>query len=651
MSETQEPQPPNKTPYIPGQPLPRLWKTELDPSDDEELEETEAGLVRKKTAKSGEENGTAPKKPLKTEPKSNSTKPAKSKAKSKSAGHGDPKEKKVLLEETPTFDTVEARQRARLVVGGLSVFCVFLLFWITYSVFLSDPSDVEMTAELPSSPPPVPQVNLPPEDQARYLFNRAREVAKAGRPDEAINTLKRVVASYKGTQTAVEARMALERPSHNLPLFPDGPAVVAEQKPVVVSSVPAITPGNRPAPGPPPGMSPVATGPVAILGPDALIPVQRPGQPTKPQPAPPQSKQPQPASPQSVAPQINQPQPAQPQPAQPQPSPGPGQAVLVPPANPNPAPEMPAPVARTDAGKADIAPRGLPQRVLPHGFEARVEAGFHESGWPLVIAGKRDGGTMVLVPGGTFIMGSDRGEPAEAPAHTVRMSTFYIDQYEVTNRQFRIFLDETHHHGQPPGKWLTDEKLRDAPASAPASYVNYHDAERFALWARKRLPTEAQWEMAARSSDGRHYPWGDQPIKWSQPREFHQVDPVMSFPEDVSPYGVFDMAGNTMEWVRDWYDPKYFEKLKDKIVENPTGPSTMRFNSIQRVVKGGSKTWIVSARQGLNLDRRLGYLGFRCTLAVEGPEAAAGINPHPEKANKTGTSPAVDSAAGGTVPF
>ncbi len=353
----------------------------------------------------------------------------------------------MLLEETPTFDTVEARQRARIIVGALSVFCVFLLVWITYSVFLGNAGEIEQSAELPSSPPPIPHVSLPLDDQARYLFNRARELAKAGRADDAINTLKRVVAVYKGTQTAVEARMALERPSRNLPLFPDGPAVLAEQKPAA-PSVQATAPGSG---APRPGPTRVATGPVPMFGPEALIPVQRPGQPSQPQPA----------SPRSMQPQSNQPPPAQPQAVQPQP--GPGQVVLVPPANPAAAPEMPAAVARADAGNADVAPQGLPRRVLPHGFEAKPEEGYHESGWPLVIAGKRDGGKMVLVPGGTFIMGSDRGESAEAPAHTVRMSTFYIDQYEVTNRQFRIFLDDSHYHGRPPGKWLTDEKLRDAP--------------------------------------------------------------------------------------------------------------------------------------------------------------------------------------------
>ncbi len=131
--------------------------------------------------------------------------------------------------------------------------------------------------------------------------------------------------------------------------------------------------------------------------------------------------------------------------------------------------------------------------------------------------------------------------------------------------------------------------------------------------------------MAARSTDGRRYPWGDQPAKWSRPREFHQVDPVMSFQEDVSALWRLRHGGK-----RPGVDPglvrtQLFQKFRDKIVENPTGPATKRRNSIQRVVKGGSKNWTVSARQGIDLDKRLPYLGFRCTLAVEGPEASAGI--------------------------
>ncbi len=189
-------------------------------------------------------------------------------------------------------------------------------------------------------------------------------------------------------------------------------------------------------------------------------------------------------------------------------------------------------------------------------------------------------------------------------------------------------------------------------ADAPAAFVNCRDAEAYALWAGKRLPTEAQWELAARSTDGRRYPWGDQPIKWSRPRKFGQVDPVMSFQEDVSAYGAFDMSGNVMEWTRDWYEPGYFEKFKDKVVENPTGPATQPQKSIQRVVKGGSKSGILFARKGIDIDRRFPNLGFRCTLAVEGPEASAGIAPHPVKPDaQPGAPPPGAGPPGGDVPF
>jgi formylglycine-generating enzyme required for sulfatase activity len=291
-------------------------------------------------------------------------------------------------------------------------------------------------------------------------------------------------------------------------------------------------------------------------------------------------------------------------------------------------------------------------RVLPPNFKAKPEAGYHESGWPLVIVNERDGATMGLVPGGTFTMGSDHGDPWNGPAHSVRLSSYYIDQHEVTNRQFRTFLEETKYHGRPPGKWLTDEKLKSMPDNAPVVSVSYSDAEEYCIWAHKRLPTEAQWEMAARSTDGRRYPWGDQPIRWSRPRAFHQIDPVTSFPEDVSPFGVFDMAGNAVEWVRDWYDPRYFDKSRDKTTEDPAGPPDKR-RGIQRVVKGCSKDWLVFGRQGMDLDRRLPYLGFRCSLAVEGGEASAIVAPRPAKPEtpKPGATPVGGQVPGGNVPF
>ena len=308
--------------------------------------------------------------------------------------------------------------------------------------------------------------------------------------------------------------------------------------------------------------------------------------------------------------------PVEPQPAQ-------GQAALVLPVNPA---EMVVGAPGSSAKVANASKASIPQRTLPAGFQANLDMGTHESGWPLVIVGDRDGSPMMLVPGGTFTMGASEGQSADVPAHQVKLSTYYIDQHEVTNRQFRIFLVESHYRGNPPGKWLTDEKAKAEPEALPVVLVNFQDAESFATWAGKEIPTEAQWEMAARSTDGRRYPWGDESAKWSKTRVYHQIDQVMTFPEDRSVYGVFDLAGNALEWTRDWYDPKYYHRLAKTTVENPAGPTAnAHTRSPQHVVRGASKNWSVTYREGVPYDRRLPYLGFRCVLTVE----AAGPGPVP----------------------
>ena len=215
---------------------------------------------------------------------------------------------------------------------------------------------------------------------------------------------------------------------------------------------------------------------------------------------------------------------------------------------------------------------------------------MHSSGWPLVIVGDRDGAPMVFVPGGTFTMGNDGGQPAEGPAHKVRMASYYIDQHEVTVRQFRLFLSEVHYRGQPPHSWSEDFRQNpSASESLPMVMVNARDAQAYADWALKKLPTEAQWELAARSTDGRLYPWGTEPSKLTRPAGASQIGPVMAVPADVSPYGAFDMGGNALEWTRDWYDSKSYRQLPLEGVTNPTGPST-KPRSLELTVKGDRKS-------------------------------------------------------------
>jgi len=488
-----------------------------------------------------------------------------------------PKPPRILRPRTPS----RTSKQATIALGMLMVLGLVVSSYVLFPRSEPKPETSEgQTKRRQSSKPETKAAPAPPamrsslDQEARFMFNRAREDAKNGRTDQAIEMLKRVIKVYKGTPTAANAQAALDRPNQNLPLFIDRPTVLAESETA------------EPPPSPPP--------------PPAVVKAV----------------------------------PEQPRAAQ-------GEAALVLPSNPSKAIVTPLAARRRFA----TAKTGVTPRALPSGFQAMIEAGVHESGWPLVIVGSRDGAPMVLIPAGTFTMGSNDGLPAESPAHQVRLSAYYIEQHEVTNKQFRIFLGESHYRGQPPGKWLTDDTARAEDPNLPVVMVSAHDAKAFAEWAGKQLPTEAQWELAARTTESRRYPWGDEPAQWSRPRTYGQIDPVMTFPGDASPYGVFDLAANVEEWTKDWFDSKYYRSLADRTTDNPTGPST-RSRAAQLVVKGGSKTFSVSNRQGVPPEMRLSRLGFRCVLAVEARTAPPAGSPSAPPAAPPGNKPGVSD-----VPF
>ena len=315
------------------------------------------------------------------------------------------------------------------------------------------------------------------------------------------------------------------------------------------------------------------------------------------------------------------------------------QASLVLPANP----AEPAP--------SNVPVPGIPpppterlSRPLPKGFYARPATKVDASGWPIEVVSERDGAPMVLVPGGTFVQGRDNADPSEAPAHQVNLSTYYIDVHEVTVRQFNLFQKEA---GRKPER--ARALSRDASSSAldadetkPIVMVTAREAADYAAWAAKRLPTEAQWEAAARTPDGRIFPWG---LDAETPREARQVSPSMSFKKDQSPYGAFDLAGNAQEWTKDWFDPKFYQLYRNAPADNPTGPAS-RPRTQQLVVKGANTDWVVTRREGIKFDSRLPHLGFRCVLPVEGAgNAFEPTNPAP-----AGT-PNAPAPAGSAVPF
>lgn len=230
---------------------------------------------------------------------------------------------------------------------------------------------------------------------------------------------------------------------------------------------------------------------------------------------------------------------------------------------------------------------------------------------PKIIKGDDDA-EMVLVPAGEFWMGSGDGVSHEKPRHRVYLDAFHIDKYEVTNTLYQRFISATGHR-EP--RHMSDSKWNNP--QQPVVGVSWHDAEAYCRWAGKRLPTEAEWEKAARGTDERRYPWGNE---WDKKRAngsesgIGRTTPVGQYPGGVSPYGAEDMAGNVWEWVADWYDADYYQRSPER---NPRGPEL----GSGKVVRGGS--WYyqplnlrLSLRNHHSPDNRFDDLGFRCARGL-----------------------------------
>jgi formylglycine-generating enzyme len=306
---------------------------------------------------------------------------------------------------------------------------------------------------------------------------------------------------------------------------------------------------------------------------------------------------------------------------------------------------------------------------------------------------------MVWVPGGEFTMGTDSeaGRPDERPAHRIRVDGFWMDVTEVTNAQFRAFVEATEYvttaekpvdveeimRQMPPGtptppkerlvpgslvftptpgpvplddvaqwwKWTPGANWRhpegpdsgiDGKDDHPVVHVSWDDAVAYATWAGKRLPTEAEWEFAARGGlDGKPYVWGDDPPSEKKPQAniwqgrfpykntaadgHERTAPVRSYP--ANGYGLYDVAGNVWEWCGDWYQVDLYRHRTGKgVIVNPTGPEKS-FDPRQpysplRAQKGGSflcsdsycTRYRPSARHGCTPDTGMSHIGFRCVL-------------------------------------
>jgi formylglycine-generating enzyme required for sulfatase activity len=234
---------------------------------------------------------------------------------------------------------------------------------------------------------------------------------------------------------------------------------------------------------------------------------------------------------------------------------------------------------------------------------------------PAALRNPRDGAEFVLVPAGTFTMGATDGHGDERPPHKVTLDAFALYKFEVTNEQYQAFCKATGHRLP-----AVLQQARFNQPKQPVVGVSWEDAAAYCTWAGGRLPTEAEWEYAARGTDGRRYPWGNDR---ASPRRA-QVDannqsegpkPVGSFPDSASPFGCMDMAGNAWEWVADWYAYDYYSRSPEM---NPTGPE----QGVRRVLRGGSWGFPSEARSSFRQYEKPDYLanwtGFRCAMKATG---------------------------------
>jgi formylglycine-generating enzyme required for sulfatase activity len=280
--------------------------------------------------------------------------------------------------------------------------------------------------------------------------------------------------------------------------------------------------------------------------------------------------------------------------------------------------------------------------VVPHVWRPHDPAGTAAAGTASAPpSGGTDEAEVVLIPAGEFIMGYDKGGYDTLPVRKITLPAFYIDKYEVTNKRYKRFIDATGYKvpwshdpdaaSEKPYLWNWQKRMYpDGKGDDPVVLVSWEDAKTFCAWAGKRIPTEAEWEKAARGPNGNLYPWGNE---WANGKANtsesgrKQTAPIGAFKEDVIKWGkdakdeVYDLAGNVSEWVEDYFGPY------------PGNPLTRyEERNKYRVLRGGSWNYSHSIANGYHRQYALPHsqmpsFGFRCVKSADGD---GGSPPRPQ---------------------
>ena len=227
---------------------------------------------------------------------------------------------------------------------------------------------------------------------------------------------------------------------------------------------------------------------------------------------------------------------------------------------------------------------------------------------------------MVFIPAGDFVRGTNEGGYNEGPKGVMYVEAFWIDKYEVTNHHYQEFVEATGHRKPgPPSRYARNMVYLRGP-NQPVTYVSWDDAFSYCQWKGKRLPTEAEWEKAVRGEDGRTWPWGENVQELVanfavSDDGFEYTAPVGSFPLDQSVYGVYDGAGNLMEWVDNWYVENLYKPSK-------AGGQQDRASKTYKTLRGGGYTsrgidLRITTRMFMVPNFRDETIGFRCAKSGE----------------------------------